>query len=585
MAIYGINKIRKSRGFTMIELMLVMAIAAVMMSLKMQDDKLEMTQLQSRKLGATELFVYNLGVQKHISKMAGEVPAPGDYPKVYTGVDWLKNDQCFDPALPKTDDNVPCSFLRNTGGRTSMGAMSFTTTIDYDSSSGYTARTVLSQMAGTGAGENNSGVLGMAALVASGAFIGSDASATSGGSGGSIIYCPDLNPMPAGMLATCGLERDQIVMIANTNGNNDQWLRVDHGNLMRHAIEMSVDPNAVPAVENDPAVPDDLSDMHPNMRQIRNVARIYNMGAGGNENLYLGRRIGAAAEVSDPGSPVTLAVNAVIIDADQEILGLLRVQGDIEALGGNITAYDDPSTVVNEGNIVAENDISTVNGNANINGWIQAQTGDIVAVNGDVRANNGVMHAMRYYDDDPSYYIDSNTTSYMNTIEAYNIRNNSNVHTTLHMRTERLDIRDRSGSNMTLDGRIYLQPGAVHVNKNGTWYDIEDLFGNMTYLGSHVARHGYGYQIYTGQYAPMCSYGNIEVYVDSMSETVQSRSAPTWENNTGSAYRQLARVGRWVTQSGWNFYYYQRNLYDNDQGYGSGYDHKAQALLNFYCRR
>ena len=568
----------------MIELMLVMAVAAVMMSLKMQDDQLEMTQLQARKLGATELFVYNLGVQKHVSRMAGEVPSPGDYPKVYTGVDWLKNDQCTNAALPATPDNVPCSFLRNSGGRTTMGAMSFTTTIDYDSASGYTAVTVLSQMAGTAADENNSGVLGMAALVASGAFIGSDASATSGGSGGSIIYCPDINPMPAGMAATCGAARDQIVMVVNTNGNNDHWLRVDHGNLMRHVIEMSEDPNATPAVDGD------LTAVHPNMRQIRNVARIYNMGASGDENLYLGNRLGSVAEAGEAGSPTTLASNAVIFDADQEILGFLRVQGDIEAIAGDITAYDDPSNPGTKGNIIAERDIESLSGNARINGWIQAtngnitaSNGDIIASNGDVRADNGVMHANRYYDDNTSYYIDSNTNSYMNTVDVYNLRANLNQSSTMYMRTERLDIRDRAGGAMSLDGNMYLQSGALKVRKNGSWYALEDLLGNMTYLGSHVARHGYGYHVSAWQYSGKCTSGNIQVYTDSMSETIQTRAAPVWEGST--ANRQLGRIGRWVTQSGYNFYYYQRNLYDNDQGYSSGYDHKAQALLRFYCRR
>lgn len=393
-----------------------MAVAAVMMTIKMQDDNLEMTQLQARKLGASELFVYNMGVQKHVSGISGNIPDPGDYPKVYTGVDWLKNAQCSDPTLPRTPDYVPCSFLQNSGGRTTLGAMSFVTTIDYDASSGYTARTVLSQMAGSAADETNGGVLGMAALVASGAFVGSE-----GGSGGSILYCPDLDPMPAGMAAICGVERDQIVMIANANGMTDPWLRIDHGNMMQHVIEMADGPAVTPATDAD------LQSIHPSMRQIRNVARIYNVGSG-NENLYLGNRNGASAVYGAAGSPTTLADNAVIIDADQEIIGRLKVQGNIEAEGniasqGNVTAR---GNIVSDGSITAYNSIVSTAGNAQINGWITATNGNITASSGNISANSGSIFANNGYirsrhfidSDNGAYYLNPASTSVLNGINV-----------------------------------------------------------------------------------------------------------------------------------------------------------------------
>lgn len=415
-------RISKNKGFTLIELMLVMAIASVMLSLKMKDDQLEATQLEARKLGATELFTYNLGVQKYLSDIAGVRPAPTDYPKFYTGVDWLKNAQCANPALPATPEYLPCRFLRNSGGKTTTGAMSFATTIDYDPSSGYTARTVLSQMAGTGASENNSGILGMAALVASGSF---SASGSGGTGGNSIVYCPDLSPMPSGMAAICGLERDQIVMLASTNGTNDYWLRVDHGNMMQHAIEMSENPTALPATDSD------LASVHSNMRQIRNVARIYNFGAG-SENLYLGSRKGVAAEFGATGSTTTLANNAVIIDADQEILGLLKVQGTIEATG----------TITSDEDIIATRDLRAdrsiisgqnlvVGNNASVNGWIVGQgditsmTGDIVSSAGDIVATNGVLMSSRFVDsDNTGYYSNPSATSNIN---AVNVRGRLNA--------------------------------------------------------------------------------------------------------------------------------------------------------------
>ena len=410
-----------SAGFTLIELMLVMSVAAVMTTIKMQDNKLEMDQLQARKLGAVELFTYNAGVQKHLSAISGTVPAPGDYPKVYTGVDWLKNDQCSDPMLPPTPDYVPCKFLEGTGGKTSLGAMSFVTTIDYDTSAGYAARTVLSEMAGTAANENNAGILGMAALVASGTFTTSN----SGASGNaSIIYCPDIAVMPPAMGALCGSERDQLVMMASTNGAEDNWLRVDHGNVTHHAIEMSSTPGAIPATDAS------LANVHSSMRQLVNVARIYNVG-GGNDNLYLGKRKGLEAEYGATGSTTTLADNAVIIDADQEILGLLKVQGDIEATG-SVTASGDVNSGgnVNSGvDVIAARDVASgndlrsgmdleVNRNASINGWVTAggnitsTGGDLVTSGGNVFADNGRIRTKRLEDsDNAAYSLDPDATS------------------------------------------------------------------------------------------------------------------------------------------------------------------------------
>ena len=572
-------------GFTLVEIMLVMAVAAVMTSLKMQDEKLEMEQLKARKLGATELFVYNLGVQKYVSSISGTRPAPGDYPKVYTGVDWLKNTACPSGTGTASSDFVPCPFLSNSGGRTTLGAMTFETTIDYDAATGYTARTVLSQMAGTAAGESNSGTLGLAALVASGAFIGSDASATAGGSGGSIIYCPDINPMPAGMAAICDTpttqERDQIVMIVNTNGANDNWLRVDHGNVMSHAIEFNETAGAVPATDADLAL------SHPTMRQIRNVAQIYNVApsaGGGTQNLIIGNNTGEDIE-SNPATYLTLIENAVIIDADQEIVGQLIVQNGITVNTGGVTTQSGDFTALT-GGLTVDRDIVSANGNANINGWITAG-GDITSTNGDIEATTGVVRATRFEDTDAAgFNVDPSGNSRLTNVEARNLtalNDASNGARRLSLNANRLEFNHATspGSAVTLEGRV--RADSLQVLKNGRYYTLDSLLPNLTFIGAYKVSRGDGGgsgAVWGGSINAACGGSSrVRVYVTPLRDSLEPRAV----GGVHGANRQYGSVGRFVTYSGGYYRYYVRPMYDND-GEGT-YDYWATAILEFYCYR
>lgn len=580
------KKINKScRGFTLVELMLVMTVAAVMMSLKMQDDQLEMTQLQARKLGATELFVYNLGVQKHLSQISGVQPnmaaTPPEYPKVYTGVNWLKKADCPDPLSAAEAAYVPCHFLQATGGRTTVGSMTFTTRVDYDPDSGYTATTTLSPMSGTAAGESNSGFLGMAALVASGAFIGSDASASAGGSGGSIIYCPDITPMPAAMAGICGSARDQIVMIVNTNGANDTWLRVDHGNLMAHAIEYGSS-GAVPTSDADLAL------AHPSMRQIRNVAKIYNASlnaAGNNQSLYIGNRVGAGL-ISNPSHAdyPSLADNAVIIDADQEIVGRLVVQDGITVNDGGIIV-ESGDINASSGSIIAQNDIRTISGNASINGWITGG-GTITSSNGDLVARNGDVISSKFVDsNDTRYVVDPNSRSYVRDISTWKLRNNPNVSSLLDLRSPYIDIRRADGSTANANVRGYIDVSRLYVQKNGYRYTLEQLLPNLTFVGSYKVSRGDGSGYVNASSIETYCGGSwrTRVYVIPLKDTISSRV----KRNMGSGSLTEEAVGsqaRYVTRSAGIYRYYARGAYNYDND-GSVYDRYAEAILQFYCHR
>lgn len=78
---------------------------------------------------------------------------------------------------------------------------------------------------------------------------------------------------------------------ASLNANLDNWLRTDHGNTMQHVIEFAGSPSDQLTLD---AV-DDGSSIGAwggaGMRQIVNVARLYNVGDG-DDGLILGNLIG-----------------------------------------------------------------------------------------------------------------------------------------------------------------------------------------------------------------------------------------------------------------------------------------------------
>lgn len=573
----------KSQGFTLIEIMLVMAIAAVMMTMKMQDDKLEMTQLQARKLGATELFVYNLGVQKYLSGISGVQATVGEYPKFYTGTNWLKDSSiCIDPGATADKNYVPCSFLSGSNGKTVFGSMSFTTTIDYDytSGSGYSARTVLSPMSGTAAGETNSGVLGLAALVASGAFIGSNASATGGGSTGSITYCPDITPMPPGMGVICGAERDQIVMFVNTNGANDTWLRVDHGNMMAHAIEFQ-------GTSTTPANDIDMGAEHPNMRQIRNVARIYNATLNATsdpENLYIGNREGADLLDSSNIFYPSLTESAVIIDADQEIVGRLVVQNGITVNNGGVLVENGDATI-------SSGDLKVSSGNADINGWIKAgetitANGDVISTTGDIVAKSGDVRSKSFIDSDNTDYImDPFGESVINDIKVNKVRNNPLLSTSLDFRSGEIDIRAIDGDTVATKMSGYIDASDLYVKKNTAMYKFEDLIPDLTFVGSYIAASGDGTSsIFAPDIWARCGgSANTRVFIVPLQDNISTEN----RLDTTTGIMQRSGVGnqvRWVERSG-NFYkYFAQGAFNHDYD-GSVYDVHAKAILQFYCHR
>lgn len=352
----GIQTPKKSQGFTLLELLLVISISMGISIVAFQEKKLELEQFQARRLGM-ELYQFNSGLQNYLSNMSGSTN-PGSLAGTKTGVNWLKSASCGGSG---TRDWVPCNFLVSNNQKTSFGDLGFTTTIAYDTQRGLHSRTQMSklQVGIAGSLKERGDLSGLAALVASGAYTLGDQGAQREGSaqGNEIVYCPDIaisssNP-------TCGSAKGVIVMESQNLSEADRWIRSDHGNTMKGALEFAQSNTDLPATDAQLSAIDSVG------RQIRNVARIYNLGSSGNDALILGKKNGANAL-----SIATLKTNSVVVDADSEVLGQLKVQSGITA-GGDINANANLSV----------SGVTTANGALNAKSTLDVQ-GKTTAVGG-----------------------------------------------------------------------------------------------------------------------------------------------------------------------------------------------------------
>lgn len=424
----------KNKGFTLIELMLVLVIISVLYVAYAQTLVEEANQLSARKLGTQELYVYNNAVQKYLSANASVDPVT--ITGTNNGVNWLKSTACPSGLGTANDSYLDCNFLSGTGGLTTVGQMSFTTEITYNAApvgvepKGLNARTVLSRMATLAPGETGAGTLGLASMVASAAFLAPDPGANN--DPGTVIYCPNLTPFPAPLAPYCGAERDQVVMFGHNDRTNDTWLRVDHGNVMRDVLEAK----SPGSTTMDPSSDTDIDNIDSrNRRHLRNFSRIYNLGPtgdnAGNENLILGKRLGNAI------AP-TLADSGVIIDADMEIFGNLIVDGDI-----------------------------TASGNAVVSGTVQST------------------QFLDLDDATNTFLLDPDQISTLNEVVSNNIEA---INTDLALTTDNLNITKKGApGDVIVNGAIDVSN--LQVRKNGTLYNLDDLLPNLTLIGSVKLRH------------------------------------------------------------------------------------------------
>jgi len=450
----------KSKGFTLLELLLVIGVTTTMAIVSFQDKILETEQAQARRLGM-ELFQYNSAVQNYLAHQSGNAN-PSSLQGTFTGVNWLKSSACGGTA---SKDWLSCNFLSHSGGKTTLGGLGFKTEIKYSATSGLSARTTMDKLSLgiNGSMQDRADLAGLATLVASGAYAVSEDGKAATAQDGTVAYCPDTAGVSP-INAVCQGDKGVIVMLSHNLSSSDRWLRVDHGNAMQNTLEFRTgDPT--PASQTDIQAIDSVN------RQIRNVARIYNLGNNNSnsqsDNLYLGKKYGNAAK-----SMVTLPNNAVVVDADQEVLGRLVVAASIDAKGnistkGNLRSDGDASigkkltvagTTKSVGDLSTDSNL-TVSKNTMISGKTTS-IGDIIGqgnlaitkngtfggnvtaqninAKGDLSSNTlnivgsgrfgGNIYAPKIIDsNDNGYYLDLNQTSRINTIDANSIKSRGDI--------------------------------------------------------------------------------------------------------------------------------------------------------------
>lgn len=469
-------KRQSQKGFTLLELLLVIGISTSMAIVTFQDKMLETEQSQARRLGM-ELFQYNSAVQNYLAHQSG-VPNPASLAGTKTGINWLKSTTCTGADKGTADKEwLSCGFLSGRGEKTSFGSLDFKTTISYNPTSGLSARTVMSKLSLglSGATQERADLSGLAALVASGAYSVSDQNGAATAQDGSIVYCPDLPVTSPSIAAMCGSDKGVITMMSRNLSAADRWLRVDHGNVMQNALEFRTG-------DATPASIADMSAIDATSRQIRNVARIYNLGNGNSngesDNLILGKKSLKSATKILP----TLTQDSVIIDADQEVLGKLVVASSITAreditsekniiAKGNLSSNIDTSAgrdliagrdlsvgrnanfngdlkvkgnINADGDIISKNKLSVsdtayigntftaakdvnVNGSLTSNGRITGKSG--LSITGD-SAIDGSLYTRRIIDlDDGNYYVDPNGASRLNSVTANSVTSTGRLST------------------------------------------------------------------------------------------------------------------------------------------------------------
>lgn len=451
---------KKNSGFTLLELLLVIGLSTAIAVVAFQDKMLETEQSQARQLGM-ELFQYNSAVQNYLAHESGNKNPASLNGVKHSGVNWLKSSSSCSGGLA-VKEWLACRFLQAQGGKTTFGRLSFNTTLAFSNSEGLSATTVVSplEFKKNGTMERRGDLSGLAALVASGAYSVKDKPMAANSQDSSIVYCPETASKSPSMAAICNGRDGSIVMFSRNLSESDRWLRVDHGNVMQNTLEFrtgSTTPESLSEIQKIDSV----------ARQIRNVARIYNLGDGNkngeNDNLYLGKRKGEFAKTA-----ATLKNDAVIVDADQEILGELRVQGGISASGninslGSIHAskkvladsnIESKESMLAKKNIAADLNISagknidagnnvsaqksitagtdiTAKGNlfvvgaATIDGKITAK--NTINAIGDIRSENAVSARVFKDIDAGGYYLDPSSSSFVNHIYAESIETRQEI--------------------------------------------------------------------------------------------------------------------------------------------------------------
>ncbi|EPP20476.1 hypothetical protein L910_1970 [Vibrio fluvialis PG41] len=244
-----IKKLKNQRGYTLMELMLVIAIMTLISIGVMQDRMAEASQLRAKTLGK-EIATVATALQSYTGYYSGSDGAPGApvTGTVRTGINFLKSNTCSS-AETTSKGAIPVGFLGDCGylshtttptrdQRTTFGNLSFKTTFKRTAAGAGNPGTVLEAITVLDPLKGHNGVMmsesGLAALVAGGM------SSTSVGAGGEagyrVVYCVPGGRGDASYNRMCTGNADKIVIMTTTDATANIWLRTDGRNTMNNLI-------------------------------------------------------------------------------------------------------------------------------------------------------------------------------------------------------------------------------------------------------------------------------------------------------------------------------------------------------------
>jgi cytoskeletal protein CcmA (bactofilin family) len=463
---------KKSLGFTLLEMMLVIGLAASATLLKFYSEQAELEQKMAASVGG-ELAQYNNAVRNYLAKNLGV----SNFTR--SGSAWLKNTSCGG-TLAIGAEYLPCSFPSATvGDPIAFGSVSLTTTVVSTGTAPNTSVTATTlstpfTLPRSGSPVVRSDLAGLAAITASAGYLpgspGSGFSATTDGTFQS-------NPV-----------NGIITMTASNSANQDIWLRTDGGNQMHALLKF------------------DATD--PLARQIVGVSRIQNLAA---QTLYLGVATGV--------SPVTAA--AVVLDGSAEVIGALRVRSGLSVDGGASVAGDitTSSSIYAGGNVTANgalvaqifydannsgfyvdpngtSNINTLTATGNINTASSVNANGNVSAAGNVIANGAVMAPIFYDSNNTGYYVNPDATTNINALQANTVSAAGRIRTGEFVEIGGIASAGAGCSPNGLQGRD--AQGAALSCVNGLW----KKGGSSSFKGSFIVgtfdKTCHEYNPYTG---------------------------------------------------------------------------------------
>lgn len=312
----------RQKGFTLIEMILVIGLMSVATMISFYEKKLDMEQTQARITGV-HLYEYNNAVRAWISQNVGALSGPKP-----VGTRWLKSTSCGGTSsvgylpctFPDMDAATPMRF-----GQIQISSSVSTTGVTPNQNTVVTSTTTPFRVVTGSVSNLRTDLAGLAGVVAAAGGVNS------------------LSPMLASTDGSVSSDpaTGVITMQASNNGASDAWLRTDGSNTMNgNIVYKSTNPAS--------------------LRTLTNVSRVQALTS---EILYIGNASGWST-----GQPVVVSANQTVngtLTVDNlngAASGIALSQGDVVAVNGRLRAGTD---VVAERDVISKRDVIASNIKAN----------------------------------------------------------------------------------------------------------------------------------------------------------------------------------------------------------------------------